>query len=65
MFEKYSNIKFNEKSLQWKPSCSCRLADKTKLKVTFRNLANAYKNRVLLLLLKARCNQIYQNLPSL
>jgi len=55
IFEKYSNIKFHEKSVHWEPSCSLRTdgqteewiggqADMTKLIIVFRNSANAPKN---------------------
>jgi hypothetical protein len=57
IFEKYSNIKFREKSVQWNPSCSTRMdgrtdeqTDTTKLIVAFRNFANARnKNSISLL----------------
>jgi len=49
IFEKYSNTKFREKSLQWEQGCSMRNnrrteRDMTKLTVTFPCLANAPKN---------------------
>ena len=47
IFEKYSNFKFNEKSVQWEPSCSMRAGGRpkgqtemTKRIVAFRNFAN-------------------------
>ena len=42
-FEKYSDIKFSWKSVQWEPSCSMRTdgrTNMTKLTVAFRNIAN-------------------------
>jgi len=42
-FEKSSNIKFHEKSVQWDPSCSIRGSTKTPI-VDFRNSANAPKS---------------------
>ena len=43
IFEKHSNIKFREKSVQWELSCSMR-TDMTKLIVAFHNSANAPNN---------------------
>jgi hypothetical protein len=44
IIKKYSNIKFHENPVQWKPSCFMRTegqTDMTKLIVAFRNFANA------------------------
>jgi hypothetical protein len=44
--EKFLNIKFREKSIQWKPSCYKRMdrpTDMMKLKVAFRSNANERK----------------------
>jgi hypothetical protein len=46
IFEKYSDIKFHEKSFQWEQSCSMRTdrrTDMTQLKIAFRNFMNAPK----------------------
>jgi hypothetical protein len=46
IFEKFLNIKFREKSVQWEPSCYKRMdrpTDTTKLKVVFRSNANEPK----------------------
>jgi len=46
IFEKHSNTKFHEKSVQWEPSCSIRTDGrtyKTKLIVTFRSLLTHLK----------------------
>jgi len=48
-FEKSSNIKFHEKSVQWEPSCH-RRTDMKKLKVDFRNFANTKKEVIHFLL---------------
>jgi hypothetical protein len=48
IFEKYSNVTFNENPSRGDPSCSMRTgkrADMTKLIITFRNSAIASKNR--------------------
>jgi hypothetical protein len=49
IFEKYSNVKFRENPSSWSPVVPCgwakgRQTDMTKLKVAFRNFANAPKN---------------------
>jgi hypothetical protein len=46
IFEKYSNLKFREKTAQWEPSCSMqtdRRRNMTKLIVAFRNLRTRLK----------------------
>jgi hypothetical protein len=45
-FEKYSDVEFYEKSVQWEPSCSVLTdgqTDMTKLRVAFRNFVDAPK----------------------
>ena len=44
IFEKYSNIKFHENPFSGSRVFPCWRTDMTKLKVTFRNFANASKN---------------------
>jgi len=40
IFEKSSNVKFQEKSVQWEPSCSMRTDRHDEANSSFRNFAN-------------------------
>jgi hypothetical protein len=64
IFEKYSDIKFHENPSSGRRVVSCRRTDMTKLIVAFRNIANATKNKVMIIGLRVQICWPTSDLPN-